>query len=61
MANAKKKWNNEERELLAKQMDLDLQEFIAEKIEANKDKPKEPYNFDKMMEVGIVLKDQWKK
>ena len=52
MAAAKKKMSNADRVLLAEQMDRDLQEFIMEKIEANKDKPKEPYNFEKIMEVS---------
>ena len=52
MAAAKKKMSNADRVLLAEQMDRDLQEFIMEKIEANKDKPKEPYNFAKIMEVS---------
>lgn len=54
MATNKKKVTNEERELLAEQMDKDLQEFILEKIEKNKDYKPEPFNFDKMMKVQFV-------
>ncbi|XP_067928337.1 tetratricopeptide repeat protein 4-like isoform X1 [Watersipora subatra] len=49
----KKSMSNKERALLAEQMDKDLQEFILEKIEANKDVPIEPFDFKKMEEAMV--------
>lgn len=48
---ARKKMTPKERVLLAEQMDRDLEEFIRQKVEANKDKPKEPFNLEQMEKV----------
>ena len=45
---AKKKMSRMERDSLVEQMDRDLEEFILQKIEANKDKPREPFDFKKI-------------
>ena len=52
---AKKKMSRMERDLLVEQMDRDLEEFILQKIEANKDRPREPFDFKKIEEVCSVL------
>ena len=51
---AKKKMSRMERDSLVEQMDRDLEEFILQKIEANKDKPREPFDFKKIEEVCLV-------
>jgi len=49
----KKKWTDEERHELVKQMDADLEQFIKDKVEANKDRPREKFDIDKTLAVSL--------
>lgn len=51
----KKKMTDEERRQMVEQMDRDLEQFILDKIEANKDQPRKPFDFAEMEKVVYTL------
>lgn len=47
----KKKMTDDERKQMVERMDKDLEQFILDKIEENKDVPRKPFDFAEMEKV----------